>query len=597
MDAFQFLVSFCNIGTSDSRFSLGQFICDDDGIREIGYIDLGGIIHDGAFFGGVTGLCLSGGILYAGLQGRPSGLLILTPQQAPRLVRLRLVTRIHSLAALPDGRLLIVSTGSDSLVTFDPRTDTEVLHTRLAEGEQNSLHVNGLALHEGRIIVSMLGTQADGWMRSGEVRDLTRGTTLMTGLRAPHSVLSHDGMVYVLESRTGLLLCGDPAGMGETTEQFVGYARGLQMTQGVTLVGRSAFRIHSASFGRKRRYPLGLDREGPEAAICCLYMQGAGDRSFALDLTDHAPEIYDILALEPEAAAALDLPLIPAPLVRLRKAIRRRDLAGAEAELPLLEAAEMPLALAAVEELRGNFPAAIEAVKASITSAADATPHTRLAHLYKQARRREDALASARRAAEIRPEAAELHLAHARLAQVSGLDAEALDALRRAMALAPKGHGIMLRMAELLAATDAKDEAAAWAFRALESENSLANRIEAAEILLDCGRVAEARALISAERATPRYRAAILHLHSRIALLEGEPQAALEAARRAVAAEPAEARYRAHLVSLLLEAGREEEAEASIAFLEARSDKGEAKMGRRLRAAARMRRSRSPGGG
>jgi tetratricopeptide (TPR) repeat protein len=589
MSSFQFLVSFCNIGTLDSRFSLGLFVSDDDGIREVGYIDLDRFIRDGALFGGITGLCWSGTTIYAGLQGRPCQLLAFTAQRAPRLVPLRLVTDIHSMAALPDGRLLIVSTGNDSLVTFDPKTEIEELHTLVGDDRKDGLHVNGVALHDGRVIVSMFGARSEGLIRSGEVRDLTSGATLMSGLRSPHSVLSHGGAVFVLESETGMLMCRDPAGVGEAVDQFVGYTRGLQMGTNVTLVGRSAYRIHSASFGRKRKHPLGLDHNRRESATCCIYMQGPSDRSFAFDLTEHAPEIYDILILEPDAAAALAMPLIPAPLVRLRKAIRRNDLESAEAELSRLDQADHALALAAVEELRGDLPAAIQAVTTSIGSASDATPHIRLTRLYRRARRGEEALTAARRAAEIQPQAATLHLAQATIAQRSGLAAEALDALRRAMALAPQGQAIMLRMAELLAAIDEKDEATAWAVRVLERENSMANRIEAAGILVTCGRAAQARALIADERPAPRYRGAVLYLQSRIEMLEGDHRAALEAARKAVAAEPAEARYHAHLVPLLLDAGRADEAEASLKFLEGSSNPSDARIGRKLRVAARKR--------
>jgi Flp pilus assembly protein TadD len=589
MQPRQFLVSFCNVGHLDSRFSLGRFICDDDGIRQIGYVDLATVIRDGALFDGITGLCWSGSTIYAGLQGRPCKLLAFTAQRAPRLIPLRLVNRIHSIVALPDGRLLIVSTGNDSIIAFDPKTETEELYAQLGDGQQNVLHMNGVTVHEGRIIVSMFGPRSEGLIRSGEVRDLTSGTTLISGLRSPHSVLSHGGMVHVLESETGLLFCRDPDAGSEAVDQFVGYARGLQMDKNLTLVGRSVFRIHSASFGRKRKHPLGMDQNRPEAATCCIYMQGASDRSFALDLTEHALEIYDILMLEPDAVAAMAVPLIPDATVQLRKAVRRGDLEGAEALLPQLDQAERSLALAAVEELRGDVPAAIDAIKASIGSAADATPHIRLTSLYERARRRDQALASARRAAEIQPLDPGLHLAHARVAERSGLGAEALGALRRAMVLAPRASDIMFRMALLLVASGETEEAIACTLRAVEQDNALENRIAAAGILLDCGRAAEARALLSPDRPAPRYRGAILYLKSRMERLEGNLQAALQTARDAVEAGPTEGTYHAHLASLLLEAGRAEEAEASLGFLAASARPSEVKIGRRLRAAARRR--------
>lgn len=580
---FDLLVSFCNIGPWDSRFALARYHCDGGRILERGFFDLAPLLDPVGLFSGITGLCRFRGAIYAGLQGRPSGLLVLRAGRPAEILPLTLVRGIHSITGSPDGRLLIVSTGTDSIIAFDPDTRQEAVFASLSGTAKDSLHVNGITWHQGRPVISLFGAVQQNGPRLGEVRDLLSGEVLVAGLRSPHSVISTGQDLYVLESLTGLMLRWSGGKFLGTHAALIGHVRGLHVGPEVSIIGRSGFREASASFGAHRRHPTGLAGHPPEAVRSGLYLLQADGRISSLELTDVAPEIYDVMALDAADHAALSLPGIPDGVVNLRKALRRKDIPAVHAAAAAIPPPEHLAATLARAEFAGDRDAAIAAALAILElQPGQSRIRVKLAALYAAARDRDQAMHHARIAAATLPEDAALQVEIGTLAEANRSRAEAIIAFRRAQKLAPGGTSVLLKLAALLAEDGQGEEACLHARAALELDAAPAVHLRVAQVLHAAGNTGEARGLLTPAVLTGATRAEAYCLLGQIETVEGNPAEALLAASEAVRIDPLNPRYLLNLAEAQIEAGRFTEAASQLGTLRRNPNPRVAKAARRL---------------
>ena len=157
---------------------------------------------------------------------------------------------VHDIARDRHGRLLLVATGLNGLVTLGRRHScTPLWHPPFLSGwvREDRCHLNGLALVEGEARYVTLvgrGDKAEGWREhrraGGLVFDLRRDRVVAEHLSMPHSPRWRDGRLWLLNSGRGEFGWLDPAtGHFQARTFCPGYPRGLAFWGPWAIVGLS----------------------------------------------------------------------------------------------------------------------------------------------------------------------------------------------------------------------------------------------------------------------------------------------------------------------------------------------------------------------
>jgi Domain of unknown function (DUF4915) len=213
------------------------------------------------------------------------------------------VKDVHSITVL-DGFLYLVSTGTDEVrrVPLDrPGARSEVVW-RASGATCDTHHVNAIVNAGGRILCSAFGPKAGTrWSTAldGYVVDIQSGEVLCRGIEHPHSLMATSDDVYVAESRRARV-----RGLAhDRTMNVDGYARGLCRSGKGFVVGVSTGRSRSRSLGTIENAADPGDRAG-EAGLSFfgdLLPHSPGRvPDDTMDLSQHGPEIYDVLPLTGE---------------------------------------------------------------------------------------------------------------------------------------------------------------------------------------------------------------------------------------------------------------------------------------------------------
>jgi hypothetical protein len=248
---------------------------------------------------GMTGLCFHEGAVVGVRQRRPNQLVFLDPKTlaVEGVTSLETSMAGHSMVSR-DGALYLVATGLDSLLRITP--EGEAVVWQHGPGGTDSIHCNGLALHDGRLHVSGFGPKrGDLWSSAedGFLRDVERDEIVRPGIYHPHTVSDVDGELWWCES-SRMSVCN---AAGQRLEVPEGYCRGLHVTADRLHVGTSTGRKKSESTGRiiEQNTETGrhagacqvlvYERDPDDLAACKLLR--------AIDLSDVGSEIYDLLPL------------------------------------------------------------------------------------------------------------------------------------------------------------------------------------------------------------------------------------------------------------------------------------------------------------
>jgi hypothetical protein len=280
------LVTFCNTGSTPERHC--ALVCLSTGEAEA--VPLGGT--------GATGIArLPDGEFVVALPEQ--GSLVRVSQDLIPIDRIedgRLVDA-HSLVA-GDGAVLAVSTGRDCVLSFgvgERQLGSPAVHPA-TDTDADTLHVNSVCMHEGRMLVSMFGL---GWRdqpddaRTGSIVELGSRRTVSAGIRHPHSVTSYGGQLYLCSSPAGTVDEVLADGRRVVRARYPGYLRGLHLDAGGALVGVSRMRRRSRGSGAPiRSEAIGADRSG-------ILRFGPGWEPMGfIDLTWFGSEIFDVTALD-----------------------------------------------------------------------------------------------------------------------------------------------------------------------------------------------------------------------------------------------------------------------------------------------------------
>jgi len=252
---------------------------------------------------GISGLAASDRHIFAVPQAAslPSGVLVLDRRDLALINHheLRSAGDIHSLC-FSNGVLYVVSTGTDEVIALRMR-GPEVASQRVfwrpdPQGpRQDRHHLNGICRWRGDLLVSGLGPKTGDLWRSaqdGFIFNMTRGETVTTGLRHPHSLAAlGDGIAYCESKDRSVRILGD-----DRTRQLPGYARGLCPAAGKLFAGSSRRRRLSKSTGRI------IDAGGtrPDLGHTMVSRLSVDDLEIeaSIDLRGFGTEIYDLMPVE-----------------------------------------------------------------------------------------------------------------------------------------------------------------------------------------------------------------------------------------------------------------------------------------------------------
>lgn len=287
-----YLASFCNAG----RACLA--LLNKDGLQSV--INLSDFCSP-LRPNGATGLCISEDSLYISLQSFPACVLRLDKNfKLQGRAELSSLRDLHGLAA-GSGRLAIVSTGTNQIAELPlDLSGSPVLKWGVGETLCDVDHINDVSFSNGRLLAAMFGPRLPNAMRSGRIVDVNDGSTVISGLREPHSVYQWAGRTYVLESASGDLI--------EHTDGFnpsrlfgvIGYVRGLYVDEDGFVLGKSGYRNISRSvLGDTRQSPhIALpDETNPLGRSTIYFLSHNGEAPIMVDTSSIGHEIYQIIRL------------------------------------------------------------------------------------------------------------------------------------------------------------------------------------------------------------------------------------------------------------------------------------------------------------
>lgn len=225
--------------------------------------------------------------------------LLVLSREDLRLVHEQVLSGVHDgHSIVVDGdRICVASTGTEQLVAYTldgVEASGPVVIWSPTGAERDTQHVNSIALHDGSLLASAIGSRVQGsWAAAqhGYVVDVASGETVVTGLSHPHSLTSHDGRLTFCNSQFGSLNDADGP-----INHFAGYARGLAYAaDGTTYVGTSVGR-------RPRNDPLrgqGAFHNpwtgGEPVGRCAVVELRPDGLRTEIGLTHLGSEIYDLM--------------------------------------------------------------------------------------------------------------------------------------------------------------------------------------------------------------------------------------------------------------------------------------------------------------
>lgn len=216
----------------------GIFHVDASGVRRLSQVDTTAIAT------------VPGGYLWA---RQAEGIAELRHVRAPMVERIVLTRESLDLHDVlwHDGHLYVVATQGNTVLQLDAETYAEERRWTLS-GEPDSQHLNSVCVHDGRILASRFGRFCGhrgykGLTRgAGEVIDLETGETVVDGLSQPHTLRSHDGLLWVCDSEAHALRAYRDF-EAEVEVPLDGYTRGLAFGPEHVYVGLSRSRNDPAA--------------------------------------------------------------------------------------------------------------------------------------------------------------------------------------------------------------------------------------------------------------------------------------------------------------------------------------------------------------
>lgn len=162
------------------------------------------------------------------------------------------------------GKVYAAATQINAVLCLDGETLHELQRWSFP-GEEDACHLNSLCIHNGRLLATRFGRfeghrgYKGATAGAGEIFDVGTGETLVSGLSQPHSLRSHDGLLWVCDSETYTLRRYRDF-QEDGVFEFDGYTRGLAFGKDSVYLGLSRGRNDPNSQLRTARV-LNIDYE------------------------------------------------------------------------------------------------------------------------------------------------------------------------------------------------------------------------------------------------------------------------------------------------------------------------------------------------
>jgi hypothetical protein len=319
------LMSLCNVGHFNSQFSLA--------VAEVG----GGepqLVDCSAFVDlnrdvGITGLCaIPGGLAVAVQSAHPKIVLLDNSWKVTATIADDRFADLHSLY-LADGYLFCLCSGNNKVLKISLADQSVSLFWEY-HIDTPFLHINSMIFHEGRPLVSSHKTVPEGPGRgeTGGAWYLDDYSVLIPDLKQPHTLVEHEGAVYVLSSHDSRVV---KSKAGEISEAAApGYLRGLAFIGNHAVVGASSRRFISRKQAGVRRFTDFSDVVGnPHYMSSVVVCDRAFNKPQRIDTTHLGFEIYDVMqdpgvppALLAEDSAAVRMQTMQRQIVVLRERLQ-----------------------------------------------------------------------------------------------------------------------------------------------------------------------------------------------------------------------------------------------------------------------------------
>lgn len=205
------------------------------------------------------------------------------------------VQDIHSICIDQADTIFAASTGTDEVVSVSLLKPEQHSTVWRASGEgADTHHVNAVTFHNEKLVASAFGKRtAERWYtaREGYVIDAGSNKRLIEGLYHPHSIVSHDDILYVCESSAARVV-SDGAFRFTATRSYI---RGLTFLRDDRIaLGNSVGRVQSM---------LPQDILNPADPGHALGRCGVELRSLSantvefINLSAYASEVYDVASI------------------------------------------------------------------------------------------------------------------------------------------------------------------------------------------------------------------------------------------------------------------------------------------------------------
>lgn len=207
---------------------------------------------------------------------------------------LQLARNPHSICC-HDGKLYIASTGTDSVIEFDPESGTECYSWWNSNSDLDTIHLNSLAWCNDALYATAFGNKHGALWSSadqGYLFNVFTSEKIVEGLYHPHSLTTYRDRMWFCESSRMLVR----STKDDCLPMNHGYLRGLAVADDRLYVGSTKGRRHSKSTGVLLvNSPEGQGVPTGKAGIV-VREQANGVERF-IDLGKYADEIYDVIEM------------------------------------------------------------------------------------------------------------------------------------------------------------------------------------------------------------------------------------------------------------------------------------------------------------
>lgn len=290
----KFVVSFCNnranIDPVNGEGILGLIQSNDEGSYDYQPIELN--INKIENINGATGITAYQENFYVILQATKPVLVKLDKSfSVVGTYELDGLRGVHSIC-VHEEKLYLVSTRQDRVVIFDFLNCFRNFYD--LDTGKDTHHLNSICVHDNQIYISGFGSNfSKHWTKAerGYVLNVTKKEKVITGLKQPHSLISHGDQIYLCDSSRQRVI----SITGETLYQETsGYVRGLGFSGKLAFYGISKGRQFSLTTGD---YIGHISNSDILLGECQFVVHEEGCPKKTLNLSAVGNEIYDIISI------------------------------------------------------------------------------------------------------------------------------------------------------------------------------------------------------------------------------------------------------------------------------------------------------------